>query len=365
MSAGDVGRGPRDGLLLVNVGTPRSPRTGDVRRYLREFLMDPRVLDLPAWRRFVLVYGVIVPRRARRSARAYRRIWSERGSPLLVHGGALQAKVQERLRGEYVVELGMRYGDPSIAAAMAELERHGAERIVVMPLYAQHSGAATSSSLEAAYAVAASRPRVPRLEVVGPFFDHPAYLDARAAGLRPTLERLRPELVLFSFHGLPVRQIRRSDPAGRCLVVADCCARLEAQNRHCYRAQCCAAARLLADRLGIPEARRRVAFQSRLGRSPWLGPSTDEVLRSEAARARRGLVVPGFVLDCLETLEELGLAGVETWRRSGGETLEVAPCLNADDAWADAVTELVRERERTAHGTAPRLRAAASPGGVA
>jgi protoporphyrin/coproporphyrin ferrochelatase len=338
----------RVGLLLVNLGTPDAPRPRAVRHYLREFLSDPRVLDLPAWRRFLLLELLILPRRSRASAAAYRKIWTAEGSPLLVHGRALAAKLQRRLGDGVRVELAMRYGNPSIDDALARLERTGVDRLALLPLYAFYSAAATGSTVARVLRAAAERWNVPCVQVVPPFYDHPAYLDARAAQLRPLLAEHTPERVLISFHGLPERQVRRSDPlrdeGGHCLVRAGCCDEIGAANRWCYRAQCCAHARGLAARLGIPDERWSVCFQSRLGSAAWLRPSTDELLAAEPGRGvREALVVPGFVADCLETLEELGLRGAERWREHGGESLRVAPAPNADDRFVDALLTIVGE----------------------
>jgi ferrochelatase len=334
----------RAGLLLVNLGTPDAPRPREVRRYLREFLSDPRVLDLPAPLRFLLLELVILPRRPRASAAAYRKIWSAEGSPLLAHGRALAAKVQERLGDAVQVELAMRYGNPSIASALGRFAAAGVSRLAVFPLYPQYSSAATGSSIEQVLRLAAGRWNTPYLQVVPPFYDHPAYVEARAEMARPFLDP-EPERVFLSFHGLPERQIRKSDPSGgHCLARADCCAAVGPANRYCYRAQCHAAARLLAERLGVPEEKRIVCFQSRLGRSPWITPQTEEVLAAEARRGvRRAVIIPGFVSDCLETLEELAIRGVEIWRRNGGESLRVVPALNAGDRFAEAVVEIATQ----------------------
>jgi len=338
----------RVGLLLINLGTPDAPRPPEVRRYLREFLSDPRVLDLPAVLRFLLLELVILPRRPRASAAAYRKIWTAEGSPLLVHGRALAAKVQARLGEEVQVELAMRYGQPAIAGALDRFAAAGVSRLVIFPLYPQYSSAATGSSLARVLRLAAGRWNTPYLQIIPPFYDHPAYLAARAELVRRYLEPAlepAPERVFFSFHGLPERQIRKSDPSGsHCLVRADCCAAVGPANRYCYRAQCYASARLLAARLGVPEEAAIVCFQSRLGRSPWLSPATDEVLAAEARRGvRHAVILPSFVADCLETLEELAIRGAEIWRQNGGETLRVVPALNAGDRFADAVVEIATQ----------------------
>jgi len=334
----------RVGLLLINLGTPDAPRPPEVRRYLREFLSDPRVLDMPAFLRFLLLELVILPRRPRASAAAYQKIWSPEGSPLLVYGRALAGKVQALLGDAVQVELAMRYGQPSIASALDRFEAAGVSRLAVFPLYPQYSSAATGSSIEHVLRLAAGRWNTPYIQVIPPFYDHPAYIEARAEAARPFLELL-PERVFFSFHGLPERQIRKSDPSGgHCLVRPDCCAEVGPANRHCYRAQCHAAARLLAERLGVPEERRIVCFQSRLGRAPWLSPNTEEVLAEEARKGvRRAVIIPAFVTDCLETLEELAIRGVEIWLQNGGETLQVIPALNAGDRFAAAVVEIAAQ----------------------
>ena len=334
----------RVGLLLVNLGTPDAPRPPEVRRYLREFLSDPRVLDMPAFPRFLLLELVILPRRPRASAAAYQKIWTPEGSPLLVHSRALAAKVQALLGDAVQVELAMRYGQPAIAKALDRFAEAGVSRLVVLPLYPQYSSAATGSVIEEVERRAAGRWSDPDLRIVPPFYDHPAYVEARAEVARPFLTPM-PERVFFSFHGLPERQIRKSDPSGsHCLARPDCCAAIGPVNHSCYRAQCLAAARRLAERLGVPEERRIVCFQSRLGRSPWLSPNTEEVLAAEARRGvRRAVIIPSFVTDCLETLEELAIRGAEIWRRNGGETLQVVPAPNACDRFAEAVVEIATQ----------------------
>jgi ferrochelatase len=334
------------GLLLVNLGTPRSPEPADVRRYLDEFLSDPRVLDMPAWRRRLILDLLILPRRPRTSGEAYAKVWTERGSPLLFHGRDLAAKVQARLGDEARVELAMRYGSPSIAEALDRFHAAGIDRIVAMPLYPQYSSAATGSSIERVLHEAGRRWNTPFVQVVPPFYDHPAYIDAFARVARPVLDEVRPERVLFSFHGLPERQIRKSDDAGEgCLRQDGCCDTIHQGNRNCYRAQCTRTARLLADRLGVPPEHRVLCFQSRLGRTPWIKPYTDVVVRdlAQAGIKRAAILSPGFVADCLETLEELGMRAAEDFRAHGGEELRLVPSLNATDAWAEAVVTLVRE----------------------
>ena len=339
----------KTGLLLVNLGTPKSPRPADVRRYLDEFLSDPRVFDMPAWKRWLLLHLIILRVRPKQSGEAYEKIWTDRGSPLLLHGLDLVDKVRQRVGDGVVVELAMRYGEPSIPSVMERLHGAGVQRIVVFPLYPQYSSAATGSTLEKVFDVASTLWNVPYLQVVPPFYDHPAFIEQSAALVRPYLERSRFDRVFFSFHGLPERHVRKSDRTGsHCLAREDCCAEIVEANRDCYRAQCYATARLLGDRLGIPPELRVVCFQSRLGRDPWIQPYTDELLASEPRQGHKNALIlsPAFVADCLETLEELGMRAVETWKENGGERLELVPCLNSGDGWADAVVEIARAGSR-------------------
>jgi ferrochelatase len=331
------------GLLLINLGSPDAPTTPAVRRYLREFLSDPRVIDINPVGRALLLNAVILPFRPAKSAAAYQKVWTDEGSPLLVHSRALAAAVAERLAGSHVVELAMRYGQPSIAGALERLRAAGASELTVFPLYPHYAASSTGSSLEEVFRVAGAHWVVPSLRVVPPFHDDPGFLDAFAAVGAPVLAEGRFDHVLFSFHGLPERQVRKSDDSGaHCLASAGCCDALGAVNRNCYRAQSYATARALAARLGLAEGGYGVSFQSRLGRTPWIRPYTDVVLPELVAQGKRRLAVfcPAFVADCLETLEEIGIRAREQWQGLGGEHLALVPSLNATPAWVDAVASL-------------------------
>ena len=339
---------PKDrvGLLLINLGTPESPKARDVRPYLREFLSDPRVIDIGALLRWLLLNLFILPFRPRRSGEAYEKIWTDRGSPLLFHTQDLAKKVQARCGDGVAVEVAMRYGNPSIEGALLRFRQRAVDRIVVFPLYPQYSAAATGSSIEKVFAEASRLWNTPFIQVVPPFYEHKAFIDASVRVARPVLDEAPWEQVLFSFHGLPERHCLKSDDSGaHCLKSASCCDRIVEANRNCYRAQCFATARAVATGLGIPEDRRIVCFQSRLGRTPWIRPYTDEVV-VELARSgvKRAMISSSaFVADCLETIEELGIRAAESFKANGGETLRLVPSLNADDAWADAVVALARE----------------------
>jgi ferrochelatase len=329
----------------VNLGTPASPGVADVRRYLREFLSDPRVIDLPAPSRRLLLEAVILPFRPRRSAHAYASIWTAGGSPLLVHSRALAQGVAKALGAGFRVELAMRYGEPGIAGALDRLDAQGVGRVVVLPLFPQYAASAGGSALEAVYTGAGRRWNVTPIDVLPPFYDDPGFLRVLAEIARPELARFRPDHVLLSFHGLPEHHVRKSDRTGEhCLARADCCDAIGAANRDCYRAHCFATARGLAARLELPAGGWSVAFQSRLGRTPWIRPYTDERLPELARSGVRRLAVacPSFVADCLETLEEIGIRARAQWRACGGERLLLVPCPNAHPLWVETVAGWIR-----------------------
>ncbi|MBL9019975.1 MAG: ferrochelatase, partial [Myxococcales bacterium] len=293
------------GLLLINLGTPDEPTTPAVRRYLREFLGDPRVLDINPIGRALLLNLIILPRRPAKSAHAYRSIWDpERGSPLMYHSVDLAAGVRAALGEAWRVELAMRYGTPSIEAGLDALIAAKVDRIVVLPLFPQHAMSSTETAVARVEELHAKRQGAPPLVHVPAFHADPGFLDAFAQVGAPVLEELAPDHVLFSFHGLPVRQIQKTDVTkGHCFSSPSCCDTLTSPN--CYRAQSYATARALAGRLGLAPETYTVCFQSRLGRTPWIQPYTDVVLDEMAARGVKKLAVfcPAFVADCLETLE--------------------------------------------------------------
>ena len=349
----------RHGLLLVNLGTPDAPRTPDVRRYLREFLSDPRVFDMHPAKRGLILNLFILPFRPRQSAEAYRKIWTERGSPLLFHGEDLAAKLRRRLGPEVPIALGMRYQSPSIASALGSLCRAGTDRIVVVPLFPQYSSAAWGSAVEKVFDEAGRLWNVPALEVVPPFYDHPAYLDAVAAVARDAGAGFEADYTLMSFHGLPERQVTKSDRSGggHCLREG-CCATIVEANRYCYRAQCFATARGIAERLGLAEGQWEVTFQSRLGGDPWIRPFTDERVL-ELARdgvGRVAVLSPAFVADCLETLEELAIRAREDFAANGGGELRLIPSLNSEEVWVDALLEIVNEAAALGQSAQPPAR---------
>ena len=336
---------PKTGYLLINVGTPDSASVADVRRYLKEFLSDPRMLDIHPVARWLLLHLVILPFRAKTSAAQYAHIWSDEGSPLLIHGQALRDAVAERLPGEGPVALGMRYGSPSMESALDELVAAGVDRVVALPLFPQYTSAAWGSAAERLYRLAGERWNVPSLVLVPPFFDDAGYIEAMASQARPILSSGPPaDRVLFSYHGIPERHCERSAP-GHCFQSDRCCEALVAANQRCYRAQCFATSRALAAALDLAEGSWEVAFQSRLGRTPWIRPYTDErVVELARGGARRVVVLePSLVADCLETVEEIEVRAREAFLADApeGASLELVPSLNASSLWVDVVVRLL------------------------
>jgi len=335
----------RAGALLVNLGTPDSTSVPDVRRYLREFLSDPLVIDIPAVLRWLLLHGIILRTRPAKSAEAYAKIWTAEGSPLLVHSRALSKAVTAELGPDWQVALGMRYGKPSISEALAQLAEAKISRLVVLPLFPQYSKAATGSAIDAVRAqLQLSKASMPVVEIPD-FYHDPGFIQAAASVSREPLRNFEPDFVLFSYHGLPERHVKATDPSGQhCLVGDDCCAAIGDANRGCYRAQCFATTRALAQALELPPEKHSSSFQSRLGRTPWIQPFTDHVLVELAERGihRLAVICPSFTADCLETLEEIGIRAAEQWRELGGAELQLIPAVNAEPSWARAAAEMIR-----------------------
>ncbi len=303
------------GVLVINLGTPDAPTARALRRYLAQFLSDPRVVELPPWAWRPILHGVVLRVRPARSAALYRKIWTEQGSPLLAHtrelARGLQAELRERLGRRVVVEPGMSYGNPSIGAALQKLRERGAGPIVALPLYPQYSGSTTGSAFDRVTRALSAWRRVPGMTFIDEYHAEPGYIDALAGSIREFRERQgRGERLLFSFHGLPRRMAEKGDP---------------------YPDHCRTTAQLVAQRLELGENEWEVAFQSRFGRQAWLEPYTEETL---ASWGRKGMqmvdaVCPGFAVDCLETLEEVRLRYAETFREAGGGELRYIPALNA------------------------------------
>jgi ferrochelatase len=331
------------GVLLVNLGSPDSPTTGDVRRYLREFLMDGRVLDAPWPVRFGVVHGCILPFRPRHSAEAYRSVWTAHGSPLVATSRRVRAALQAR--APIPVELAMRYQNPSIESAVRSLLGQGVRQLLLIPLFPHYAMSSYETAVERVKSVLSRLAPEMALEVVPPYYDQPGYIEALVASAQPHLAAGYDHL-LFSFHGVPERHLRKSDPTGcHCLIAKDCCERPGPAHATCYRAQCYKTVSAFVKRAGMPASKYSIAFQSRLGRDPWLKPHTDEELERLAADGVRRLLVicPAFVSDCLETIEEIGMRGRETFLRAGGTDFKLIPCLNEQPLWLDFLAGLVQD----------------------
>jgi ferrochelatase len=320
----------KHGILLVNIGTPNAPDKASVRRYLAQFLADKRVIDLPAILRFSLLYGVILPTRPARAAHAYQAIWTKEGSPLLKYSQQLCQKLALHLGKNTQVALGMRYGAPSIDEALQQLK--DCEQITVLPLYPQYSSAATGSTIEYVLKCLASKDMFPSLHIIRDFYQHPKYIAAQAAKIKPFLND--ENYVLFSYHGLPERALQK---IGCNRVCTNICPPKTAKNQACYRAQCLETSAQLANALNLKAY--STSFQSRLGRTPWIKPYTDEVLIDLRSQGVKRLVIacPSFVTDCLETLEEIGMRANEQWMALGGEAFTLVPCMNDDESWVEAI----------------------------
>ena len=331
----------KKGVLLVNLGSPDSPDVGDVRRYLREFLMDGRVLDAPWIVRFFLVNFLILPKRPKESAEAYRQVWLPEGSPLVVTSKNVHSQLQERLN--VPVELAMRYQNPSIEQAVDHLLNDNVDEIFLIPLFPHYAMSSYETAVEKTKTVLNHRAPKVNLAVQPPFFDHPDYIRALVASARKTLDQDYDHL-LFSFHGLPERHLRKSDPSGcHCLASSDCCVGSHPSHNTCYRAQCFKTVNAFLQAANIPLEKHSVSFQSRLGRDPWLQPYTDlELPRLAEQGVRRMLVIcPAFVSDCLETIEEIGMRAKETFIEAGGESLELVPCMNEHPLWINALENMI------------------------
>ncbi len=315
---------PAAGLLLVNLGTPDSPAPADVRRYLAEFLWDPRVVETPRWLWWPLLHGIILNTRPRRSAEAYARIWTETGSPLLLHTRRQAEALQARLGEQVKVVPAMRYGNPSIAAGLRELREAGCERILVLPLYPQYSATTTASTFDAVTEELRRWRRVPELRFIGQYHSEPGYIAALAASIREyQQENGTPEKLILSFHGIPQRYAEAGDP---------------------YPRQCERTARLLAEALGLEEGRWQLTYQSRMGREPWLQPYTSATLEALAREGVRHVQVlcPGFAADCLETLEEIAMENRDIFLAHGGERYGYIPCLNDRPDHVEALAAIAR-----------------------
>lgn len=334
----------QSGVLLVNLGSPASTEVSDVRAYLKEFLLDPRVIDIPALLRQLLVRGLILPKRPAESAEAYKQIWTEFGSPLIHISQQLYDAVKKQVQDP--VALAMRYGQPSISQGLLDLKNQGVKAIKLMPLYPHYA----MSSYETVVVkvkeemIKLGMP-IEQLSILPPFFDHKDYIQSLADCSKPSLD-WDYDHILFSYHGIPERHVIKTDPSGaHCLKADNCCDTEHPAQQYCYKAQCLKTTRALATALGLSEDQYSVSFQSRLGRTPWLRPYTDFELEAFPQKGIKKLLVfcPSFVSDCLETLEEIQMRGSESFIEAGGTELRQVPCLNTHPTWINTLVKWIQD----------------------
>lgn len=332
------------GVLLVNLGSPDSTSTKDVRKYLDEFLMDERVIDVPYLLRAFLVKGIILNTRPKKSAAAYKKIWWEEGSPLIVLSERLREKTAELT--SVPVVLAMRYGNPSIKFGLQELADKGVDDVLIVPLYPQFAMATTETILVLAEEI--RKKHFPKMQFtnVPAFYKHPDYVRALGNSIKNQLKDKAWDHLLFSYHGVPERHIKKSDVTkSHCKIDDQCCQTASTAHDFCYRHQCYETTRQVSEYLGLKAGSFSTSFQSRLGRDPWLQPYTDQTIEKFAHDGvkKLAIVTPAFVSDCLETLEEIGMEGKEEFLKNGGEAFHVIPCLNDGDEWVKTLARWVDE----------------------
>jgi protoporphyrin/coproporphyrin ferrochelatase len=334
-------------ILLANLGSPDSTAVSDVRKYLRKFLMDRRVVDIPKFLRFLLVNGIIVPFRAPHSAKKYKSIWTREGAPLIVLSKKLTVKVAAETG--LPTYLCMRYGNPTPQSTLKRIrkEHPGVDEVVLFPLYPHYAMSSYETAVEHVKNTWERSGFSFNLKIIDPYYDKPSYIKALAGTIRPYVQEAF-DYILFSYHGVPERHILKGDITGNhCLKSNDCCRQPSKAHKYCYRHQVLETTRLVAEQLQLPDTKYSVSFQSRLGSGKWLGPATAEVLRQLPGKGIKKLLIvtPAFVSDCLETLEEIQIEGKKSFMEAGGETFTAIPCLNLDDEWINAIGELIDKED--------------------
>ncbi|AUC14628.1 ferrochelatase [Tenacibaculum sp. SZ-18] len=333
------------GVLLVNLGSPDSTNPKDVKKYLDEFLMDERVIDVPYWLRAFLVRGIILNTRPKKSAAAYQKIWWEEGSPLIVLSERLQAKVQDQT--ELPVALAMRYGNPSLKSGLQELHDKGVRDVLMIPLYPQFAMATTETIVVLAEELRKEFFSDMKITDVPAFYNKPEYIKALSNSIKDYLSDKDYDHIMFSYHGVPERHIRKSDiTKSHCKIDGSCCNAPSKAHEFCYRHQCFQTTKNVINELGLAEDKVTTTFQSRLGVDPWLQPYTDRTLVKKAEKdgiKKLAIVTPAFVSDCLETLEEIAMEGKEEFIEAGGEEFHTVPCINDNDEWVAVLAKWINE----------------------
>ena len=328
-------------VLLLNVGTPDSPDTFKVRKYLSEFLNDKRVIDIPWLLRKLLVNFIIVPFRASRSAKLYQKLWTEKGSPLLFHGISLQKKLQQKLGEAYIVEFATNYGRPNINEVVKKVLKQNVNRIIAFPLFPQYASSTTGSAIEKLLKLLSSKYNIPAITTIVQYYDNPLYLEAMVS-LISNYDYQSFDHIIISYHGLPLNQVNKSH-YGKACEHYNCIIEVTEQNQYCYHASCYATSRLLAEKLNLDESRYTVCFQSRIAKN-WLSPFTDEVITTLAKEGKKRLLVicPSFTADNLETTIEIGHEYKNLFLQNGGTKLTLVESLNDSERWVDAIGEMVK-----------------------
>jgi ferrochelatase len=343
----------KKGVLLVNLGSPDSPEPKDVKRYLGEFLMDERVIDVPLWARTLLVKGIILNTRPKTSAKAYKKIWWDEGSPLIVLSERLQKQVQKKT--DLPVALAMRYGSMTIKKGLQELVDKGVEEVFLIPLYPQFAMATTETIVVLADEI--RKAEFPNLKITDlpAFYNREDYIEVLSNSIKRHLEGKNYEHLLFSYHGIPERHIRKSDiTKSHCKIDGSCCATPSPAHEFCYRHQCKEVTRLVTEKLNFKEGSYSTSFQSRLGFDPWLQPYTDRTIERLGKQGVKtmAIVTPAFVSDCLETLEEIAMEGEEIFHEMGGKDFTTVPCLNDDNEWVALLAKWIHQWETAKTETA-------------
>lgn len=331
----------KKGLLLINLGTPNQDTPLAVFRYLQEFLNDPRVIDIPRLLRWILVNLLIIPGRYRKTTRAYQKIWTAEGSPLLVNSLRFTEALASELGEGFQVECGMRYGSPSIQEALEKLGN--CNSLMVLPLFPQYSAAATGSAIARVLHLVAKQWNIPQLFIRKDFYDHPGFIAATAEIIKESLADRKIDQIIFSYHALPQRHLRKSQCQAPCNLI-DPCPTIASNNQNCYRAQCFVSSRLIAQALELETSQYTVSFQSRLGRIPWIQPYTDLMLPKLIQQGIKNIAIacPSFVADCLETLEEVNLRFREAWHALGGGEFIFIPCVNTHVLWISTLAQSIK-----------------------
>ena len=334
----------KKGILLVNLGSPDSTKVKDVRKYLDEFLMDERVIDIPYWKRFLLIKGIILNTRPKKSAAAYKKIWWKEGSPLVVISERFTKKIRKKL--DIPVALGMRYGTMSIEKGFQQLKNQGVEKVLLIPLYPHYAMSSYETVVVKAEEVRQKSFADMKMDLLPVFYNDKEYIKVMSTNLKRHLEGFEHDHILFSYHGIPERHIIKSDTTNsHCKIDETCCNTKSLAHETCYRHQCLETTKLMAKALKLKPGTYSDSFQSRLLKDPWLKPYTDfelERLPKEGIK-KLAVITPAFVADCLETLEEIAMEGKEEFLEAGGETYKHIPCLNDHDDWVDVTIKWIKD----------------------